>query len=267
MKTVGMSEKQSPWGAHSFGTERRITLPLGRIAIRCLRRGSDLLVRETRIQGPGEAPVDNIDESTARRYAFDQPVETVEAHPRTPSRPLLVRPRQSLVLGPGARVLFFVTIPIEVQLDATIGTKKHRIERLPSEILSDTWFGDTVEGVLCFGLKSRARRDREELGSREASRCICTLDIVNESQDPLRCEKFCLRLEHCKLWTDPTGLWTSPVRIRYRGTGQLSAIDYDSGPPEASSNARLVAEAETPPPQRGLLRRTFAYTGLASLGL
>lgn len=253
------------WKPYPIGSENQICLALGQITVRCLRRGLDLLVKEER--NPTENTQANaMEEQTARRYAFESAVTAVEVVPTTPSRPLVVRPLQPLVLAPRAKVTFLVSFPVEVRLLAHTAKGTVKMEHLPSEILSDTWFGDSLEGVLCLALRSRAQRDRDTLGPRLANRALCTLQISNESTDPLKCEKFCLRLEHCKLWSDPSGLWTSPIRIRYRGTEQLSAVDYEDSPPEAARSAHLVAEAEAPLSQ-GLVRRTFGFTGLFPSGV
>lgn len=254
----------SVWNTHPFGNQNRLSIPLGALTLRFARRGEDLLVREVRGKN-GEASSDAFDEISSRRYSFNEPVESVELAPRTPARPLVVRPRQTLMLGPGSRVSFYVSFPVDVVLITRAAGRTTQIERIPSEELSDTWFGDSLEGVFCYSLKSRARRDRDEVQARATTRAICTLDIRNESLEPLKCEKFCLRLEHCRLWIDDSGLWTSPVQIRYRGTANLSAIDYGDGPPDQTGASQLIAEAEVPP-QRGLLRRTFGYTGLQSFG-
>jgi len=237
---------------------------MGTLTLRFARRGEDLLVREVREKN-GDTSGDTFDDTSSRRYSFNDAIESVELAPRTPMRPLVVRPRQTLMLGPGSRVSFYVSFPVDVVLITHAVGRSTQIERIPSEELSDTWFGDSLEGVLCYSLKSRARRDRDEVQTRAITRAICTLDIRNESLEPLKCEKFCLRLEHCRLWIDASGLWTSPVEIRYRGTANLSAIDYGDSPPDQTGASQLLAEAEIPP-QRGLLRRTFGYTGLQSLG-
>jgi hypothetical protein len=134
------------------------------------------------------------------------------------------------------------------------------MERLRSVILSDTWFGDQLSGVLCYALKSRARRERSDIGTIPPGRALCKLQIHNESEEQLHCTKFCLRLDHCHLWLDQEQLWTSPVRVRFHGQDQMSAVDYSAEAPAEAKGARRVAEA-VESPLSGLIRRTFAFAG------
>jgi hypothetical protein len=165
-----------------------------------------------------------------------------------------------LRLAPKAVVDFFVTIPVDIQLSTGAKTKSQPLERLRSEILSDTWFGDQIGGVLCYALKSRARRECPTLSSEQSARLLCKIRIHNQSLEQLHCTRFCLRLDHCHLWLSDSILWSSPIHIRFHGSDQLSAIDYSEKAPPEAKDAIKVAEA-VEAPLRGLIRRTFAGLG------
>jgi len=256
--------KTSIWDPLPMGTNKPVTLSYGPCKLYCSRRGNDLLVRETRDESEEESKKDHFSENQYRRYAFEVPVEKIQVLPAPPDRPLVVRPRHPLVLSPGSRIDFFVSVPIDLRIRILAKSKDAFLERIRTELLSDTWFGDTADGVLSYALKSSARREVTELVQRKENRAICSLHIDNESSIPLKCEKFCLRLQYCGMWEDPTGLWFSPVYMRYRGAEQLTAIEYKQESPANTSHAKKITEPELKETQ-SLLRRTFGITGLGNL--
>lgn len=256
-----MSTGITPWGKVAFADQKEVRLEWDRLRIRVIRRGSDLLLVEQRDGGDvidlGADP-----ESDFRRYAFQSPVQMIQVLPRTPDRPIVVQPLHPLRLAPKANVDFYVSIPVDIQLATGDHNDSADLERIRSEILSDTWFGDQIGGVLCYAVKSRARRECPSAESVQSNRAICKVQITNKSTEQLHCTKFCLRLNHCHLWQHGGALWTSPVNVRYNGSEQLSAIDYSEKAPAEAPGAVQIAEAEDPP-LSGLIRRTFAGLGTA----
>ncbi len=251
-----MSTGITPWGWVQFSEQKELRLEWERLRIRVIKRDSDLLLVERR--NPVETTeLGSEPESDFRRYAFESPVDAIQVQPRVPARPIVVQPLHPLRLAPKAHVDFYVSIPVDIQLGTGDGVKSDHLERVRSEILSDTWFGDQVGGVLCYSTKSRARRECPSAETVERTRAICKVQIFNKSTEQLHCTKFCLRLNHCHLWHCDDALWTSPVNIRYNGSDQLSAIDYSEQAPPEAINAVKIAEAEDPP-LRGLIRRSFA---------
>lgn len=254
-----MSIDISHWGLVQFSKQKEVRLEWERLRIRVIQRGSDLLLVEHR--GTSETVQPEADpESDFRRYAFQNAVDTIQVHPRMPDRPIVVQPLHPLRLAPKAHVDFYVSIPVDIQLATGERESRQNLERIRSEILSDTWFGDQMGGVLCYAVKSRARRECPSSESVQSNRAICKVQITNKSTEQLHCAKFCLRLNHCHLWQHGGALWTSPVDVRYNGSDQLSAIDYSEQPPAEAHGAVQIAEAEDPP-LRGLIRRTFAGLG------
>lgn len=254
-----MSSDSSHWGILPFFNQKEIRLEWESLRIRLLKRDSDLLLVEQRGNDDTQA-FDAEPESGFRRYAFEHPVESIRVQPRTPNRPLVVQPLHPLRLAPKARVDFYVSIPIDIQISTGEKKASQTLERLPAEILSDTWFGDPTDGVLCYALKSRARRECPSINAETTARAICKIQIHNKSSVLLHCTKFCLRLDRCHLWQSGSSLWTSPVQISYNGLEQLSAIDYSEKPPSEALQAVKIADSEETP-LRGLIRRTFAGLG------
>lgn len=255
-----MSSDTSPWGLLKFADQKEIRLEWEGLRVRLIQRGSDLLLVENRGENTTGVQLGTVPEADFRRYAFEKPVDAVYVEPRTPGRPLVVQPLHPLRLAPKAQVDFYVSVPVDIQLSTGEKQTSQPLERLRTEILSDTWFGDQVGGVLCYAIKSRARRECPSLDSGKTARVLCKVQIHNQSLEQLHCTKFCLRLDHCHLWQSGSTLWTSPIHIRFHGSDQLSAIDYSEEAPSEASDARRIAKA-VEAPLSGLIRRTFAGIG------
>lgn len=250
----------SQWGLLQFADQKEIRLQWERFRVRLLKRGSDLLLVENRGEAQTGVQLGADPEADFRRYAFENPVDAIRVQPRTPDRPLVVQPLHPLRLAPRAEVNFYVSVPVDIQLSTVHRKQDELLERLRAEILSDTWFGDQVGGVLCYAIKSHARRECPTIDSEHTARAICKIRIHNKSVEQLHCVKFCLRLDHCHLWQTGTALWTSPVNIRFHGSDHLSAIDYSDEAPNETKGAQKIAEA-IEAPLSGLIRRTFAGLG------
>jgi hypothetical protein len=255
-----MPSNTSHWGLLKFSEQKEIRLEWAGLRIRIIKRGSDLLLVENRGDTPSGVQLGADPESDFRRYAFENPVEAIHVQPLTPERPLVVQPLHPLRLAPKAKVDFYVSIPVDIQLSTGESNSGDTLERIRGEILSDTWFGDQMSGSLCYAIKSRARRECTEINAETTARAICKIHIQNKSTELLHCTKFCIRLDHCHLWQSGSSIWTSPVQIRFNGSDQLSAIDYSEKPPSEALDAKKIADA-IEKPLSGLIRRTFAGLG------
>ncbi|MGJ8641282.1 MAG: DUF432 domain-containing protein [Opitutaceae bacterium] len=244
------------WRNYRFADQKEIRLERDHLCVRLLQRGNDLLLVEKRGENLGQVQLGADPEADFRRYAFQRPIKEVRVLPRTLNRPLVVQPIHPLRLAPNAKVDFYVSSPVDIQLSVPADPEDEPIETIRSEILSDTWFGDQLAGTFCYALKSRARRDWQSIDLSKSVRAICKVTINNESAEQLHCKKFCLRLDHCHLWLSENRLWTSPITIRYHGGDQLSAIDYSEKAPKEAVGAEQIADANEDPEQ-GLIRRTF----------
>ncbi len=262
----------SPWGEHAISTSKTLVFEIGPTRLHVFRRGGDLLVVEKRDEQARPVPAQpKLDEQAFwetgyRRYAFDEPVDQIHLRPRPPSRPVVVRPREPLSIAPGAQTTFYTAFPLDIQLSTKVNQVPVVLERTPSVVLSDTWFGDTTQGHLAYAIRSRARRDRVGYETVDHSRGVVSLKITNASDIPLRCEKVSLHLSHCALYAEAGHIWASTIMVRYRGLNELSALEYAAEAPQYLKASEMVAEAEESPPM-GLIRRTFGRMNPALSGI
>ncbi len=173
--------------------------------------------------------------------------------PKLPDRAVIVRPDSPFTFAPGSEAKFFVSIPIWISVMAG-GQSTHELLCESTHQLSNTWFGDSMSGELCYALRTTARRAVVELRT-WAHLAACPMRIHNQSSTPLDFQRLCLRVKHASIYANDR-LWTSQVNVTSRGEDQNTRIDYVEGPPPLCADARLLQTAREPM-RRGLIQQSF----------
>jgi hypothetical protein len=186
--------------------------------------------------------------------------------PAFPDRPLVVKPEHPFTLMRRAHARVYMRVPLWVRLEAVEEEhgKGSLLVEVPTERLSETWWGDFRDGELAYWLTTSARRElRDELF--EPHLVISTLQLENHSEGALPVEKLALRVEHLSIYEKEGRLWAEEVRVEYRGEAEGSDIIMDDEPPHEAEGAREItpARAQT----RSFRARTFArLRALSGLG-
>lgn len=190
-----------------------------------------------------------------QRWCYNTKVDSLAIHPAMPDRPILVFTSDVMNLPVGAKVVVYVSIPVTVK--ALVKTKKidNVFCQVPSQTLSNTWFGTNFEGEICYALKSLAHLEVKELEWSDHA-VICPVEIRNNSDTPFKLERLCIRPRFLNIYTGQQHLWTNRVIITYRGEGEMSKINYQQSAPAEANNPIKLVDAEEVVPE-GMIRRTF----------
>jgi hypothetical protein len=174
--------------------------------------------------------------------------------PQLPNRPVVARCDHPVTVPPGQRVMFYALVPVTLEVRVG-GTPGIALATVRSEILSDTWFGTPVDGILCYALKASTIREREDCGALP-HHAVCPFEIHNRGREPLSFDRLCLRTQHLALYSGHHFLWGSVVKIEYNGESGASQIRYgDEAPAWAPDAVRLAGPSKQA--EQGLLRMTF----------
>lgn len=203
------------------------------------------------VSRPEWAPVDVV----WRRWAFRDESDGAQLEPVMPDRALVVRPESSLVIPPGEEVLFFVSIPLWVRAKVAAASGFITLLEVPTVVLSNTWFGETTDGDLCYALKTGASRSLAGI-KRGGYRVVCPLMLRNHSEDQLNFQKICLRTQYVKIYAGATRYWTDSVTITYEGRQQLSTINYGTQAPDHEPISGEIGPAREVV-RKNLVQRSF----------
>jgi hypothetical protein len=193
---------------------------------------------------------------TWNRFVYNNETDIIQVLPTMHDRAVLVGSEIPVKILPQSRALFFISVPIWLRVYAG-KNKKAQLTEIPTVVLSNTWFGDTISGELCYGLKTRARRSLETMETLP-NKVICPVQAKNLSQEQLDFQKLLVHVEHLKIYQGKTKLWTNEVTITYFSTDQPSQIDYSRKTPTFEEGCSLLSE-ERIPPDTSLLKKSFSF--------
>jgi hypothetical protein len=247
------------WKPHSFARGKTLELELGSLHL-WIHRGNQEwhIAHETESVGEdryalsiAEGPFEAQRKWT--RWILDEKIETIQLKPQLPDRPLIVRPDMPMCLMPKQSVQFFVGIPLWLAI--FFGNRQEQVVEIPSQKLSNSWFGPFTEGELCYAMKTTAKLSQENL-TPSAQRVVFPLEVRNASKEKLNFVRLCLRPQYLNIYQGETRLWTNKARVSYRGEDHWSRFVYASAAPEFDRAAHLLGNAREAM-QRGALLKTF----------
>lgn len=201
----------------------------------------------------GDTPPDDLEWS---RWALSDVPHRLRLRPVLPDRLLVVKPEHPFTLLRRAKARVYMRVPAWVRVEALEGdrTKGATLMEIPTEVLSDTWWGDFLTGELGYWLTTKARRElSDELF--EPHLIMSTLQLTNRSEDDLRVEKLALRVEHLSTYEGGGRLWAEETNVFYLGEAEGSDIRMLDRPPVEAEGAREISPARAQ--VKGLRARTF----------
>ncbi len=261
-----MNRVASTWGKQALPEDDHLHLQIGPLAI-WLERASDELHGAFSRKPPvgEEVPSSKPDGIEWSRWICGTGALELRLRPVLPPRPLVVRPRMPLQVLPGQRLQFFVSVPVYVWGDLLMGSPAAPVAAFdePTVVLSNSWYGNPVDGELCYALRTRARRTLEELRS-DRHLAICPLRVSNESAKPWLFERICLQGPRMHIFAGEHHLWTSMAHLTQKGDEASPVSVYDSVPPPFDqAQVRLSEPREQL--KRSVMERAFG--GLRGWGM
>jgi len=255
------TEQNNPimiWGQYQISDNSIHNWELGPLKIWCKNINKELQIAYKR----GETNEDDNSKLTEppedlawTRWALEGNKTTVELNPLLPDRPVVVKPETSFWLTKNAKARIFVRVPLWIQINLA-GRKAKALTEIPTVILSNTWFGNFFEGELCYWVSSGARR-QIEVDPQRSYLVICTIQLINNSDEDLLVEKICLRVMNLSLFDIADQLWSDEIRISYEGKEEGSKIKASGKPPSEAKSAKLISLPREPI-KHGLTAKTFA---------
>ena len=178
-----------------------------------------------------------------KRWVVGESSDTISIVPVMPDRPVVVRPEVPVKIPEGHEALFFLSIPVWVKIVVN-NAKEIVLCQEPSILLSNTWFGDPMNGELCYSLRTKARREIVGAAAKP-HRAACPVRILNTTKAQLDVDRFCVHVEHLNTYRGTNRLWTNEVCIKFQGEEAVSKVDYMQKKPKYENVGEIVSKAET----------------------
>jgi len=185
--------------------------------------------------------------SSEWRHYLSREAGAVRPQPVLPDRGIVVKPDRSLTLLAGERSQFFIEIPVWFRMNVG-GERTVQVFEEPISVMGNTWFGDPLNGELCYVLATRLHQGMSSI-TRAAWRAVCPMAVTNDSATDLAFERICLHVQNLAVFRGDERLWTNGLSVLFRGADQASHIQVSFGPPEferglaPAAPARQLAES------------------------
>jgi hypothetical protein len=255
----GRTGPEGLWGDRPTPAEgETLRVDVGPLTVWVKGVGNEIWLTHGRTGGDGTSPAEApLDELAWSRWALREEPHHLRIVPALPDRALVVKPDHPFNLTRRARARIYVRVPVWVRVEAVdrTGGRPAVLAELPTTALSDTWWGDFLDGELAYWLSTRARRAlTPELF--EPQVVVGVIQLNNTSDDDLPVEKLLLRVEHLSIYEHQGWLWAEEVRVDYHGETEGSDIHMDDQAPMEAEGAREITPARTQ--SRSFKARTFA---------
>lgn len=235
--------KKAFWGQLDLGTEQTVCLQYNHCHLWLKKANQELWVaHEYFLEEEVDACAPPKELSNWRRWALKNEATHFTLQPRMPDMSVVVRPDADFYLMPGAEVRIYVYVPVWLRVKLVVNEDLN-IVKIPSEILSKTWFGSHLEGELCYWVSSNAVRAHPEEDG-QPNLCVCPVQIKNTSNEKLLVSKFCLRVKFLSIYLKGTQLWSNETKVFYKGPEEISDIKISSTPPIEASEAEQITPSE-----------------------
>lgn len=175
--------------------------------------------------------------------------------PAMPDRAVVARPESPVGLPSGTTALFYVSIPVWVRLVSHAG-EPVTLTEVPSKVLSNIWFGDTMTGELCYSLTTRARREIRETPA-QPHRAVCPVNVRNASEEALDIQRLHVHTTHLTVYRAGSRLWTNEATVTLHGADDGCRAEFREGPPRQAAGAATVLCEPRQRPRPRLWGRAF----------
>ncbi len=184
------------------------------------------------------------------RWALKEDIREYRLIPCFPDRPVVIKPEFPFRVSQGAQARIYTRVPVFVRV-VPKDYPDFVITEIPTVVLSNTWFGTFMDGELCYGLPTTARREiADEMF--EPHMAVCTIQIYNNTEGELNFDNICLRVDRLSMYIKDDYLWADQTDILYLGEEKLCDIEMKGRLPEEAKRGKLITRARTP------IRKNFA---------
>lgn len=247
------SDQMSLWEPFALPEDTPVLRRIGPVSVWLLRKAGELWIQAVPSSDsatPDAPPSDGI----WKRWALRNGDHSARLRPILPDRSIIVKPEYEIHLLKGSHVRTYTRVPIWIGIEV-IGETTVLITEIPAQVLSNTWFGSFTDGELCYWLATSARRSMP-LELIQPHHAVCIMDIRNLSDNDLKVDKICLRVERMSLFEHAGHLWADDTEITYEGDDDAAQIKNDGLPPVEVKDAVKVNDPRHPH-KRGLAERAF----------
>lgn len=227
---------------------------VGPLTIFMKRLLNEIWVASTRDESIRGTPSELPEKPEWVRMSLPGDFEKYRLQPVMPDMPVIIDTEHAYRFVSKTSTRVYSRIPVWVRI-APESREDLVIADIPTVILSETWFGTFTDGEPSYALSSTARRILTE-DLLEPHLVVCPLEIRNNSDDELKFEKVCLRVERLSIYARENALWSDETVINYQGMDSSTDTEMKGVRPRESGDAKLLSKPRSPV-RKSIGQKTF----------
>jgi hypothetical protein len=213
-----------------------------------------------------DPPPDPGPEVVWNRWSLSGDIDWIKVSPIFPDRAMIIKPEVTFRVLKQVKTRFFVRVPLWVRFEVQSGNESTALIDIPTVNLSRTWFGDFVEGEVCYWISSGVQ-SRIEPDPFRPFLAICPLLVTNRSDNDLSITKINLPVPHLSLFFHQGQLWADDTTIVFKGEGEISQIQMEGKAPAEAALATMITPPRTPTKKSFSTRAFASLKELSGLGI
>lgn len=198
----------------------------------------------------------NTDEIMDGEYFHSGKSNSLILTPALQYKPLVFK-GSKMVIAPYQRLTFFVRIPLILQLYFAKVQEENLLKKIPSQRLSDTWFGEPDYGVAAFALGNEYQLNFSDVETTDMD-AICPISIFNNWEQPMEVHRLIIKTDNMSLFKNDNKIVGSLVRLEYKGRDTISSASYGSSKLYHGENPEILAKARSND-TKSLLKANFHF--------
>ena len=236
--------KQSIWPIFTLKDRDVCRHRIGPLTIFLKRFLNEIWVASIRDDATRGDPAELPEKPEWMRMALPGEFDQYRLQPVMPDRPVIIDTEHSFSFVSQTRTRVYSRVPAWVRI-TPVSREDLIIAELPTVVLSETWFGGFTEGELSYAVSSTARRILTD-DLLEPHLVVCPMEIRNNSDDELKFEKVCLRVDRLAIFARGDALWSDETVINYHGADSGTDTEMKGTCPPEAGDAKLVSKPRTP---------------------
>jgi len=172
----------------------------------------------------------------ATHVAVGKRSHAIRVLPILGDRDVVARPETTTIVIRGDSIDFFVSTPISASIETP---DQFQLMEVPSYRPSDTWFGDKLDGELCYASKLKAYTHLSRVKFR-AARAVTKITVRNLQKTNITLERLRIPAPNLSLYLDESNnFWTEDVVLTV-GLDDVPSMRIVNGPPKDAVAPRIV---------------------------
>ena len=177
--------------------------------------------------------------------------------PALPDKAVVFRNNKNIKISAGESASLFFRIPLTMQFYFQEVKDENRLVEIPSQRLSDTWFGEIDNGEPAYSIGGNYDQSFSEVQA-SSWEAISSVEIINNTSSVLDLQRLILRVEDLSLYLKSKQLLSDYLTIEFKGQEHAGSVNlsirkeiHGEKPVQMAKPRSLVS--------KNLLRRSFYF--------